>query len=48
MEALSDDPGERRRRQAQPEEEPKTDWARHAYRVLDSIDNQVRRCASGR
>jgi NTE family protein len=24
------------------EEEPKTDWARHAYRVLDLIDNQVR------
>jgi NTE family protein len=26
----------------QPEEEPKTDWARHAYRVLDLVDNQVR------
>jgi len=26
----------------QPEEEPKTDWARHAYRILDLIDNQVR------
>jgi NTE family protein len=26
----------------QPEEEPKSDWARHAYRVLDLIDNQVR------
>ena len=26
----------------QPEEEPKHDWARHAYRVLDIIDNQVR------
>ena len=25
-----------------PEEEPKEDWARHAYRVLDIIDNQVR------
>jgi NTE family protein len=24
------------------EEEPKTDWARHAYRVLNLIDNQVR------
>jgi NTE family protein len=24
------------------EEEPKSDWARHAYRVLDLIDNQVR------
>jgi NTE family protein len=24
------------------EEEPKTDWARHAYRVLGIIDNQVR------
>jgi NTE family protein len=24
------------------EEEPKTDWARHAYRVLNVIDNQVR------
>jgi NTE family protein len=24
------------------EEEPKTDWARHAYRVLDVVDNQVR------
>jgi NTE family protein len=26
----------------QPEPEPKHDWARHAYRVLDLIDNQVR------
>lgn len=26
----------------QPQEEPKTDWARHAYRVLDLVDNQVR------
>jgi NTE family protein len=26
----------------QPEEEPKTDWARHSYRILDVIDNQVR------
>lgn len=26
----------------QPEEEPKEDWARHSYRVLDLIDNQVR------
>jgi len=25
-----------------PEEEPKTDWARHSYRVLDLVDNQVR------
>jgi NTE family protein len=25
-----------------PEPEPKHDWARHAYRVLDLIDNQVR------
>lgn len=25
-----------------PEEEPKHDWPRHAYRVLDLIDNQVR------
>ncbi len=25
-----------------PEEEPKSDWARHAFRVLDLIDNQVR------
>ncbi|GJL82830.1 MAG: patatin [marine bacterium B5-7] len=25
-----------------PEEEPKTDWARHSYRVLNVIDNQVR------
>lgn len=24
------------------EEEPKSDWARHSYRVLDLIDNQVR------
>jgi NTE family protein len=24
------------------EEEPKSDWARHAYRVLNVIDNQVR------
>lgn len=28
--------------QMQPEEEPKSDWARHAFRVLDVIDNQVR------
>jgi len=26
----------------QPEPEPKQDWARHAYRVLDVVDNQVR------
>lgn len=26
----------------QPEEKPKSDWARHAYRVLNLIDNQVR------
>jgi NTE family protein len=26
----------------QPEPEPKHDWARHAYRVLDVVDNQVR------
>lgn len=26
----------------QPEEEPRSDWARHAYRVLDLVDNQVR------
>ena len=26
----------------QPEEEPKEDWGRHAYRVLGIIDNQVR------
>ena len=26
----------------QPQEEPKSDWARHAFRVLDLIDNQVR------
>lgn len=26
----------------QPEEEPKSDWGRHSYRVLDLIDNQVR------
>jgi NTE family protein len=26
----------------QPEAEPKSDWARHSYRVLDLIDNQVR------
>ena len=26
----------------QPEEAPKSDWARHAYRVLNLIDNQVR------
>ena len=25
-----------------PEAEPKSDWARHAYRVLDLVDNQVR------
>jgi len=25
-----------------PEEEPKTDWARHSFRVLNLIDNQVR------
>ena len=28
--------------QLQPEEEPKSDWARHSYRVLNLIDNQVR------
>jgi len=28
--------------QMQPEEEPKSDWARHSYRVLNLIDNQVR------
>lgn len=27
--------------QLKPEEEPKEDWARHAYRVLGLIDNQV-------
>jgi len=26
----------------QPEEEPKSDWARHSHRVLELIDNQVR------
>lgn len=26
----------------QPEPEPKHDWARHAYRVLNIVDNQVR------
>jgi NTE family protein len=26
----------------QPEEEPKSDWAQHAYRILDLVDNQVR------
>ena len=26
----------------QAEEEPSTDWARHAYRILDLVDNQVR------
>jgi NTE family protein len=25
-----------------PEEEPKSDWARHSFRVLNLIDNQVR------
>jgi NTE family protein len=25
-----------------PEEDPKNDWARHSYRILDLIDNQVR------
>lgn len=28
--------------QLQPEDEPKEDWPRHAYRVLNMIDNQVR------
>lgn len=28
--------------QLQPEAEPKVDWARHTYRVLSLIDNQVR------
>ncbi len=28
--------------QMQPEEEPKTDWARHSYRIFNLIDNQVR------
>lgn len=26
----------------QPEDEPKSDWARHSYRVFDLVDNQVR------
>jgi NTE family protein len=26
----------------EPEEAPKSDWARHSYRVLNLIDNQVR------
>jgi len=26
----------------EPEEEPKTDWARHSHRVLEVVDNQVR------
>jgi len=26
----------------QPEEDPKRDWARHSYRVLNLVDNQVR------
>ena len=26
----------------QPQEEPKSDWPRHAYRVLEIVDNQVR------
>src|SRR5262249_52913597 len=26
----------------QPEGEPKKDWARHAYRILEIVDNQVR------
>lgn len=28
--------------QMQPEEEPKKDWARHSFRILSLIDNQVR------
>jgi NTE family protein len=28
--------------QTRPEEEPKSDWAQHSYRVLNLIDNQVR------
>jgi NTE family protein len=28
--------------QIKPEEDPKDDWARHSYRVLNLIDNQVR------
>lgn len=28
--------------QLQPEEEPKSDWARHSFRILNLIDNQVR------
>jgi NTE family protein len=28
--------------QIEPEESPHRDWARHAYRILDIIDNQVR------
>jgi len=28
--------------QLEPEEEPKEDWARHSFRVLNLIDNQVR------
>lgn len=26
----------------QPEKKPREDWARHAYRILDLVDNQVR------
>lgn len=26
----------------EPEEEPHSDWARHAFRILDIVDNQVR------
>jgi len=26
----------------QPEDEPKSDWAQHSYRVLNLVDNQVR------
>jgi len=29
-------------RRLEPEEEPKSDWARHSVRVLNLIDNQVR------
>ena len=42
MEAAPNGARERRRRRLEAEPEPKTDWARHSYRVLNVIDSQVR------
>jgi len=42
MEAVRDDSCQQRRRQDGGREAPHSDWARHAIRINDIIDNQVR------